>query len=94
MKVTWPFPHSQPIPSGRKERARDWLAEVVDGIRDKEDESGDESSDEGSDITKVESRDVKSNLESDLSEVENAQFNEMEIDKLLGDTLVVDVTGN
>ena len=81
----------QPVSSGRKERARDWLGEVVSGVLEEEEESSKESSDSGDDVIEVELGDKESDSEIDLSEVESAQFDEMEIDELQGvDTIVVD----
>ena len=65
----------QPVPSGRRERARDWQGEVVDGIREEEEESSEESSD-NDDAIEVELDDEvgfrEEEEDSDLSEVESA----------------------
>ena len=64
---------------------------MVSSVLEEEEESSKESSDSGDDVIKVELGDKESDLEIDLSEVESAQFDEMEIDELQGiDTIVID----
>ena len=73
----------QLVPIRRKEHARDWLGEVTDSILEEEEESS-ESSDSGSENDTIEVE--LGDKESELSEVDSDQFDEMEVD-----TIVVDI---